>query len=185
MFNKLPFSLLILLTAYMTNAIVGNQNKLQSQATINNNESLKVKKQLHCKCYPKKIAMTEPNQSDISVLVFANMAMLKAYSYDYKNHDKAFNSSSKFFTKKGWKAFLRALEKTKNMNEIIKRKLIVSAAATRAPIILQKGLRFGRFTWHVQIPLLVTYQAAMEYTQQYVMVTMIITRTSTCIQIVI
>jgi intracellular multiplication protein IcmL len=51
--------------------------------------------------------------------------------------------------------------------------------ATRAPIILEKGMLSGRYSWRVQMPILVTYQSASEFTQQNIVVTMLITRIST------
>lgn len=57
--------------------------------------------------------------------------------------------------------------------------MIVSAAAISPPTILRKGLVNDRFTWRVQIPILVTYQSVTEYTQQANMVSMLVTRVST------
>ncbi|MCK1862760.1 DotI/IcmL/TraM family protein, partial [Legionella pneumophila] len=37
----------------------------------------------------------------------------------------------------------------------------------------------GRYSWRVQMPILVTYQSASEFTQQNNVVTMLITRVST------
>ena len=48
-----------------------------------------------------------------------------------------------------------------------------------ACIILQKGVLNGNFSWRVQMPILVTYQSASEFTQQNNVVTMLITRVST------
>jgi intracellular multiplication protein IcmL len=89
------------------------------------------------------------------------------------------------------------LEKSNNLDAVRNKKLSVSAAATGAPILLAKGaldnIILGlatdapiilkknalnhAFAWRVQIPMVVTYQNAKEYTQQAVIVTMIINRT--------
>jgi intracellular multiplication protein IcmL len=62
---------------------------------------------------------------------------------------------------------------------VLAKKLVVSAVATGAPVILQQGLLFGTYTWRVQLPVLVTYQSASEFSQQTVTITMLITRVST------
>ena len=72
-----------------------------------------------------------------------------------------------------------ALQQSSNLEAVKSKKLIVSAVATRAPIILQKGELNGSFSWRVQMPILVTYQSASEFTQQNNVVTMLITRIST------
>ena len=59
------------------------------------------------------------------------------------------------------------------------KKLIVSAVATKAPVILQKGLLNGVYAWRVQMPLLVTYQSANEFSQQNNVVTILISRVPT------
>jgi intracellular multiplication protein IcmL len=124
-------------------------------------------------------ALSEPNQSDSAVLQWANQAAIAAFTYNFVNYHSELQASSGFFTAEGWTQFLNALEDSNNLDAVKAKKLIVSAVATRAPIILQKGMLNGRYAWRVQIPILVTYQSASEFTQQSSVVTMLITRVST------
>ena len=71
------------------------------------------------------------------------------------------------------------MQQSNNLDAVKAKKLIVSAVATRAPIILQKGILNGKYAWRVQMPILVTYQSASEFSQQNNVVTMLITRVST------
>lgn len=71
------------------------------------------------------------------------------------------------------------MQQSNNLEAVKAKKLIVSAVATRAPIILQKGLLNGLYSWRIQMPILVTYQSASEFSQQNNVVTMLITRVST------
>nr|WP_235776141.1 DotI/IcmL family type IV secretion protein [Rickettsiella massiliensis] len=64
------------------------------------------------------------------------------------------------------------------MQAVISKKLIVSAVATGVPVVLEQGLLAGRYTWKVQIPMLVTFQSASQFSQQSVTVTMLIVRVS-------
>ena len=124
-------------------------------------------------------ALNEPNQADSAVLQWANQAAIAAFTYNFVNYRQELQASSGFFTAEGWQQFLSALEQSNNLDAVKAKKLIVSAVATRAPIILQKGLLNGRWSWRVQMPLLVTYQSASEFSQQNNVVTMLITRVST------
>lgn len=124
-------------------------------------------------------ALDEPNQSDSAVLQWANQAAIAAFTYNFVNYHSELQASSGFFTADGWDQFLSALQASNNLNAVKAKKLIVSAVATRAPIILQKGLLNGRYSWRVQMPILVTYQSASEFSQQNNVVTMLITRVST------
>lgn len=123
-------------------------------------------------------ALTEPNQSDSAVLQWANQAAISAFSYNFVNYRDELQASSGYFTSEGWQQFLDALQQSNNLAQVKAKKLIVSAVATRAPIILQKGVLNGRFSWRVQMPILVTYQSASEFTQQNNVVTMLIARIS-------
>ena len=123
--------------------------------------------------------LDEPNQSDSAVLQWANQAAIAAFTYNFVNYRTELQASSGFFTSDGWDQFLSALQQSNNLDAVKAKKLIVSAVATRAPIILQKGLLNGNYAWRVQMPILVTYQSASEFSQQNNVVTMLITRVST------
>lgn len=124
-------------------------------------------------------AMDEPNQSDSAVLQWTNQAAIAAFTYNFVNYRTELQASSDFFTSSGWTQFLKALEDSNNLDAVKAKKLIVSAVATSAPIILQKGLLNGRYSWRIQMPLLVTYQSASEFSQQRNVVTILVTRIST------
>ncbi|KTD18369.1 type IVB secretion system apparatus protein IcmL/DotI [Legionella jordanis] len=123
--------------------------------------------------------LNEPNQSDSAILQWANQAAIAAFTYNFVNYREELQASSGFFTAEGWTQFLNALQESNNLDAVKAKKLIVSAVATRAPIILQKGILNGRYSWRVQMPILVTYQSASEFSQQNNVVTMLITRVST------
>lgn len=123
--------------------------------------------------------LNEPNQSDSAVLQWANQAAIAAFTYNFVNYRDELQASSGFFTPQGWDQFLSALQQSNNLDAVKAKKLIVSAVATRAPVILQKGVLSGRYSWRVQMPILVTYQSASEFTQQNNVVTLLITRIST------
>jgi intracellular multiplication protein IcmL len=123
--------------------------------------------------------LDQPNQSDSAVLQWANQAAIASFTYNFVNYRDELQASSGFFTPEGWDQFLSALQQSNNLDAVKAKKLIVSAVATRAPIILQKGVLNGSFSWRVQMPILVTYQSASEFTQQNNVVTMLITRVST------
>lgn len=123
-------------------------------------------------------ALNKPNQSDSAVLQWANQAAIATFTYNFVNFRQELQAASEFFTPRGWKQFLNALRDSNNLDAVKAKKLIVSAVATRAPIVLRKGLLGGRYSWRVQMPILVTYQSASEFNQETNVVTMLITRIS-------
>jgi intracellular multiplication protein IcmL len=129
--------------------------------------------------YTPIVALDVANQSDASVLQWANQAAIAAYSYNFVNYREELRAASGFFTGEGWQQFVNALEQSNNLDAVKAKKLIVSAVATGAPIILQKGLLNGRYAWRIQMPVRVTYQSANEFTQNDNIITLLVTRVST------
>lgn len=123
--------------------------------------------------------LNEPNQADSAILQWANQAAIAAFTYNFVNWREELQASSGFFTADGWMQFLEALQQSNNLEAVKAKKLIVSAVATRAPVILQKGILNGVYAWRVQMPILVTYQSASEFTQENNVVTMLVMRVST------
>lgn len=123
--------------------------------------------------------LDQPNQSESAVLQWANQAAIAAYSYNWLTYRKELQAASEFFTRSGWRDFLQGLQESNTLEAVTSKKLIVSAVATRAPIVLDKGILNGVYTWRVQMPLLVTFQSGSEFSQQNNMVTMTIVRVST------
>ncbi len=125
------------------------------------------------------IPINEPNQSDSSVLQWANQAAIASYTYNFVSYRKELQAASEFYTELGWEQFTSALESSNNLEAVKAKKLIVSAVATQAPVILKQGLLNGRYSWRIQMPLLVTYQSASQFSQENYMVTLLVQRVST------
>ena len=123
--------------------------------------------------------LSRPNQTDAAIATWANRAAIAAYSYNFVNYRSELEAASGFFTPQGWRNFLQALKNSNNLEAVTQRKLIVSAVPTSSPIFLSKGLINGRYTWRVQMNILVTFQNPKEFSQQNNVITMLITRIST------
>ena len=103
---------------------------------------------------------------------------MDSYSYNFVNYRKQLQAASEYFTPEGWRTFEAALKSSRNLETVIARKLVVTAVATGAPVVLDQRIVSGRYAWKVQLPLLVTYQSASTLFQQPLIVTMIVTRVS-------
>lgn len=123
--------------------------------------------------------LDEPNQSDSAVLQWATQAAIASFTYNFVNYQAELQAASEFFTPQGWDQFMAALRESNNLDAVRAKKLIVSAVAKRAPIIIKKGMLGDRYAWRVQLPLLITYQSASEFSQTEDVVTMTIRRVST------
>jgi len=121
----------------------------------------------------------EPNTSDISIIKWASLATVAAYSFDFVNYDNQLSDASQYFTPNAWDAFYNALDSSNNLNQVISKKLIVNAVVMQPPVILAKGTLNGLFSWRIQIPLLVTYQSAQGFVSNSLIIDLLVTRFST------
>ncbi len=125
------------------------------------------------------VPLNQPNTSDNAVIQWSSVATMAAYSYNFVNYRSELEAASGFFTGAGWDQFMEALQSSNNLDAVKAKKLVVSAVVTGAPIILKKGMLSDRYAWRIQMPLLVTYQSASEFTQQNLNVTLLVTRVDT------
>lgn len=125
------------------------------------------------------IPLNQPNVSSAALLQWANTAVIAVNTYDFFNYRDQLQRASEYFTTDGWQAYLTELKNSRNLNAVLEKKLVVSAVATRAPTVLREAVIDGAYTWAVQMPVLVTFQSASEYSQQSQVVTLMIKRIST------
>lgn len=111
------------------------------------------------------IALNQPNLSDNALLSWASEALISLYSYDFLHYKKTFQENKKYFTSRGWRSFMDELERTKTLSTVKDKKLIVSAVLNGAPIVSNRYLLGGRYTWEVQVPFQVTYQGTETFSQ--------------------
>lgn len=122
--------------------------------------------------------LEKPNQTDDAVLQWASQAAMASFSYSYVDFRDELQASSGFFTGNGWSQFLRALESSNNLDAVKAKYMVVSAQLTDPATILKQEQSHNLYTWRIEVPVLVTYQNDTQYTQQYNMVNILITRVS-------
>ena len=124
-------------------------------------------------------SLSEAMLSPGELLQWAHGASVSAYTYNFVNYRDAMQQLQNQFTADGWRYYEDALRTARTLEMVIAKKLVVSAVATGTPVILDQAVVSGRYSWKVQIPLLVTYQSPNEQTQQAMIVTMIVSRVPT------
>jgi len=89
------------------------------------------------------VPLGEPNLSTAALLQWANTAAVAAYTYDFVNYRQALQSAKQYFTEDGFDNFMTALKSSNILDAVIAKKLIVTAVATGAPVVVQQGLVLG------------------------------------------
>ncbi len=126
------------------------------------------------------IPLDKPNMSDAEIKQWANSAIIASYTYNFVSYRSDLQASSEFFTPDGWNTYLNALKSSNNLDAVRQNKFVVTAEATQAPTIVEQGIYSnGRYSWRVQMPVMVYYQSSTAYSSSPFLVTMLIERVST------
>lgn len=112
-----------------------------------------------------------------AVLAWANEAVVAINSYNFANYQESFQNASRYFTPGGWAAYRLALNSQGSLNEVVNKKLVVSAVASGSPILLEQGLVGESYSWKVQVPVLITYENTKGKSVRHALITMLIVRT--------
>jgi len=120
--------------------------------------------------------LNEPVVSDSYLIQWAALSVRSSFNLDFIHLQANLKSARKYFTNNGFTAFVNALKTSKVLQTIKDSKLVSSAVVTKSPVILNKEIIGGRYSWEVQMPVLVTYTSASASTQQELIATLMIQR---------
>jgi len=124
------------------------------------------------------VPLSRPATSDRAVVSWATEVATGAYSYDFVNWRKVLSGLSPDFTKEGFASFIGSLKASGNLKLVSDNRMVASAVPTEAGVIVAKGLLKGVYVWKIQVPILVTYQAAKSSVSQNLLVTLLVVRRS-------
>ncbi|MDC3181199.1 type IVB secretion system apparatus protein IcmL/DotI [Gammaproteobacteria bacterium] len=118
-----------------------------------------------------------PGKTSAEIIDWSVRAATKVYSYDYVNYRDDLRSVSSMFTGKGWQSFQETLTRSRTLKTVVAEKLVMNAEPTGAASILEQGVLDNRYTWKVQVPILVRMQGNTEM-RIPVLVTLLVQRVS-------
>ena len=108
-------------------------------------------------------ADSNPRVTPATLTDFAKEAVLNSYSYDYVNYRENINyAANKFFTDAGRKEFLLSLDRSGNLERVIKGRFILRAMATRVPQLEEEGMKGMQRYWLIQVPIAIEFYSGGE-----------------------
>lgn len=120
--------------------------------------------------------LSEPVISNTHLLEWATLVARQAYSFSFLNYQQQLEKVKPYFTDDAWDKFQVALNSSGLLSTIQSKKIIMETVVTASPTILYSGVLHGRYSWRIQMPILVTYATASEQTKSKYVVTMNISR---------
>ncbi len=124
-------------------------------------------------------SLSEPVITNKYLLQWASLATRAAFNMDWVHYQSDLQKAKSDFTTDGWNKFMKAMKKSGLLSTVRDQKLQMSAIVSGSPIIVNTGVIHGRFTWRVELPVLVTFTSASQTKESHWLVTMNIQRIST------
>jgi len=124
-------------------------------------------------------SLSEPVITNKYLLQWAGLATRSAFNVDWVHYQTQLQTAKSDFTPSGWKKFMTAMNHSGLLSTVKDKKLEMSAIVSSPPVILRTDVLHGRFTWRVQLPILVTFSSASQTRESHWMITMNIQRIST------
>ena len=122
------------------------------------------------------VPLSEPNLSSPALVSWAAQAATEVMSFGFTDYRRRLQSSSAYFTRKGWESFTEALQQARYIETLVARNQVITAAPQGAPILKQEGVVQGRYQWVVQIPMVLSFVSGNETRSDSVMVELYIVR---------
>lgn len=123
-------------------------------------------------------ALDYPIVSRSEILRWSSQAVISVYNFDFSNWEVRIKETTPLFTSNGFDRFQDALKLDGVLGGIVEQKLQVTAVVTGPPVITAEGIIGGRYSWKVNLPVLLTYISSSEVRQRSIYVTMVIARIS-------
>ena len=126
------------------------------------------------------IPLDKPVLTQQGLLNWVTETISNAVSLDFLEWREKLTRSREHFEEEAFKSFVASLNSSGVLDMIRDKRLSVSAAVTRAPVIIASGLVGGKATWKIEFPLVVSYESSqgVESTQN-LMATVLVCRAST------
>jgi intracellular multiplication protein IcmL len=123
--------------------------------------------------------LSQPVMTDSRLIQWTSIAVRNALTVDFLNSASQLARVKPYFSAGGWNRFEKALNQSGFIKTVEGKKLEVNAVVSSPPVILATDVIGGRFTWRVQLPLLLTFTSASQTVQPTWMAVVDVQRVST------
>lgn len=120
--------------------------------------------------------LSDPFFDSDHVVQWSANAISQVFALDFAHWRQQLTNASANFTTQGWHYFIDSVKKNNNLATLKEFKMVSSAKVTGAPQVIRKGVVGGRYTWMIQVPVIITYSGSAKDITQTAMVVMKVQR---------
>lgn len=125
------------------------------------------------------VPLDEPSFGDEYITQWVVEAILAANNWSFANYREALQKAcNQYFTPNGCQEYRDALIRIGNLESVKTKRLNVRAVVVKPPLIVNKVIsgQTQRFTWNMQMEVMVSYLSSAEQTAQNVIVNLTVVR---------
>lgn len=121
-------------------------------------------------------ALSRPMVGTKALREWATLVAVQANTFNFSDYEKRLEEMEQYFTPDAWSVFLSSIDQANIVDDLVTKKLIISAVANGATVVTDQRMIGGQYTWRVQVPLLVSYRGGVQPYDQSLIINMLITR---------
>ena len=100
-----------------------------------------------------------PNVNRDAMLRWASAAATEVMTFGFNDIDERMTRAQRLFTPDGWTSFSAALNRTPLIRGVLENQQLLTAIPTSTPIIVSEGMYNGKYSWVVEISMVLTLRA--------------------------
>ncbi len=124
-------------------------------------------------------AFDEPIISQPALLEWAASAATEIMTFGFSDYDNRIYNSRFYFTPTGWVKFAPAIMGSPILRAVTQSQQIIVAIPKQTPTLLTEGVEKGKYTWRVEVPLLLSIRAGSNQKTEYMNVNLEIVKVPT------
>ena len=124
-------------------------------------------------------SLSEPVITSVFIVQWSALTVQYIFNLSFDTYQQQLAAAKPSFTPDGWASMSRALQSSGLLKNLVTEKLIMSAVISGTPIIIARMIVHGRYTWRVQMPVLIKFRSASAETQRHFLITMNVQRMPT------
>ncbi|MCD6045155.1 MAG: icmL [Gammaproteobacteria bacterium] len=114
------------------------------------------------------------------LLLWVQVVVGDIYTFNAITYPQKFKDLlAKDFTPAGADSFRQVLEDSQLLQQVTTQQLNLTSIVSGQPVILKEGALLGKYSWKVQMPVLLTFESANQITTKRIIVTVLIVNVPT------
>ena len=126
--------------------------------------------------FAQEAPLNEPVKSLEEIQAWASTAVVEINTYDYLNYKSQLQATSGYFTANGWKAYLQDIAVSRDIEQIIQKKSVVTCVPAGEAVVPDEGVLNRKYTWRVTMPVIVKEHGSDGKKERALQVTVLIQR---------